>query len=386
MLTNASIDALAPGRSIADDFVPGLSARRHGSGVSFHLYYRTRAGQQRRMKVGAYPVLSIAKARGIAKEVLGAVAAGQDPAGAWQAARAAPTMTDLWAQAEAQHYTQESEWNRQAKRLYELYIGPKLGRSKVGAVDYAAVSVLHASLSKHATQANRVLAVLSKLLALAERWGYRPLGSNPCQHVERFKERRRRRFATPDEIKALGLALEAEAAAHPNEVAFLQLMLYSGARPTELLRATPAMVERIERDGRAYGVLRIPEGKTGQRDVFLPPMAMAVLDSLPPDRPHLVGRTTVPKKLWARITTQAGCPDLWVRDLRRTFATVALSHGMSLSLLGELLGHRSAQTTKIYGKLLEDHAREASASAAGIVERMMTDGRKAPPTKNEFWD
>ena len=92
-LTNAAIDALAPGRSITDDLVPGLSARRHGSGVSFHLYYRTRAGQQRRMKVGAYPVLSIAKAREIAKEVLGAVAAGKDPAGAWQAARAAPTIS-----------------------------------------------------------------------------------------------------------------------------------------------------------------------------------------------------------------------------------------------------------------------------------------------------
>lgn len=368
-LTNTAIDALQPGRTVADEWVPGLSAKRHGSGVSFSLYYRTRAGQQRRVKVGAYPVMSIAEARRAAKALLGAVAAGEDPVAGWRDARAAPTMNELWERVEREHYTQEREWNRQAKALWLNYLAKPLGGIKVSSIKYSDVASVHSihSALNTTTQGNRVLAVLSKMLALAERWGLRPTGSNPCQHVERFKERKRRRYATPEEFKAIGLALQAEAVEHPDEVAFLQLMLFSGARPSELLRATPAMVER---KGPA-GVLRIAEGKTGFRSVYLPPIAMDVLDGLPKDRTHLVGRVTVPRKLWQRVTEKAGCSDLWVRDLRRTFATVALSNGMSLSLLGELLGHKSAQTTKIYGRLFEEQAHEASAATAGVVERML---------------
>jgi hypothetical protein len=38
--------------------------------------------------------------------------------------------------------------------------------------------------------ANRCFALLSKMFNLAERWGIRPDGSNPCRHVEKNRERR----------------------------------------------------------------------------------------------------------------------------------------------------------------------------------------------------
>lgn len=281
-------------------------------------------------------------------------------------------MNDLWERCEREHYRQEeSSWNRQARALYKRYIGPAIGRSKVAAVDYAAVSALHVSFRKRATQGNRVLAVLSKLLALAERWGLRPTGSNPCQHVKRYKEAHRRRYATAAEIAAIGESMQRRAETHPEAVAFLQLMIFTGARPTELLRAPLSILERLERHGQACGVLRIAQGKTGARDVFLPPQAMATLDLLPPKRNLLVGLAGVPRRMWASIQQEVGCPDLWVRDLRRTFASVALSSGTPLSVVGELLGHKSAQTTKIYGRLIEDRAHEASAATAGLLAGML---------------
>jgi hypothetical protein len=54
-----------------------------------------------------------------------------------------------------------------------------------------------------------VLAVLSKMFNLAERWGLRPDGSNPCRHVEKFAEAKRERMLSPAELARLGEALAA---------------------------------------------------------------------------------------------------------------------------------------------------------------------------------
>ena len=43
-------------------------------------------------------------------------------------------------------------------------------------------------------QANRTLGALSKMFNLADLWGLRPDGSNPCRHVKRFYEEKRERF------------------------------------------------------------------------------------------------------------------------------------------------------------------------------------------------
>jgi integrase len=225
-------------------------------------------------------------------------------------------------------------------------------------------------MKAHPNQANRMVAVAGKMLTLAERWGWRPVGSNPCQLVERFVERKRRRYATLDELKAIGAAMDkyAEDPAHVSGVAFLLLLIFSGARPSEIERGTPDMIE-VQGDA---GVLRIEKGKTGERAVFLPPQAMRVIARLPKDRKNLAGRTTVPRALWRLIQKDSGCNDLWARDLRRTFATVALTGGVPIGVVGELLGHKSAQTTKVYAKLMEGGAHAAAASVAGRMEHLLT--------------
>jgi hypothetical protein len=44
---------------------------------------------------------------------------------------------------------------------------------------------------------------------LAEEWGLRPDGSNPCRHVKKYKETKRERFLTREEITELGKVLDA---------------------------------------------------------------------------------------------------------------------------------------------------------------------------------
>lgn len=368
-LTSSAIDAMAVGARLKDDRVQGLEVRRHKTGTSFLLYYRTRTGIARRPKIGAYPTLSIAQARGIASGWLVRVAAGEDPSLSDTAARDAPDMNALWARCEMDVWNKGKQWDREAKSMYARYLKPAVGALKVSAVTYTDIKDVHTRLKKTPNAANRVLAVCSKMLATAERMGWRQLGSNPCALVERYPEQKRRRYAPPDEIAKIGAAMDTLLLEPGNEsgVVFLYLLLFSGARPSEIANATPKMVEAV---GEA-GVLRFPEGKTGHRDIYLPAQAMRALARLPKDRKTLTGRRGVPRALWKRVLKLANINGLWARDLRRTFATVALSNGVGLSQVGELLGHRSAQTTKVYALLMEDPAHRATAGVAGHLEAMI---------------
>ena len=364
-LTNTAIERLLPGDEIRDDLVPGLTVRGHASGRSFMLFYTVR-GRRRRPKIGDYGVLSISDARKIAKRMLAEVAAGGDPSGARQAARLEPTLAVLWDRVAAEHYRGDQGWAAEAARIWNKDIKPRLGTRRVADLDYEDVKKMHDALGSPST-ANRALAVLSKMLALAERWKMRPLGSNPCQHVVRFPERKRRRYAKPEELLEIGERLRQYANANPIGVAMIYLLAFSGARPTEIERAR---WDQLEETADGAGVLRIEDGKTGRRDVHLPPQAMAVLAKVPRTGAAIF-RRRMPRRLWETIRDQIGAGDLWLRDLRRTFATVGMSNNVNAGVVGELLGHASAQTTKIYAKLMEDPAAAAAKSIADRVAGLM---------------
>ena len=111
---------------------------------------------------------------------------------------------------------------------------PCLGTMKVAGVRYSDVDALHRSMRDHPYQANRVLALLSKMFSLSMRWGWR--SDNPCKGVERFPEHRRERFLSPTEIQRLAAALND----HPSEQVanVVRLLILTGARRGEVLGGT----------------------------------------------------------------------------------------------------------------------------------------------------
>lgn len=363
-LNERAIKAAQPGDVLRDATIKGLHLRCFPTKRTFYLWYRTKAGVERKPKLGDHGSITLSQARAVAQQMLAEVALGKDPSQERHALRAEPTVTDLW-----------NEWRKrrggrkksadQDERIWRAILEPLFGGTRLSQVSYASVCGMMDEMDERPVQANRALVLLSTLF----NFGVAPLewcDRNPCKKVPRFKEAPRRRYATVEEVVAIAAALERRKATEPRSVAFLYLLILTGARKGEIAAATPAML-----DG---SVLRLPDSKTGAKTVYLPPAAVEMIDTML--RPYWTARGTLtgilsPKKLWDAVRVEAGCPDLRMHDLRHSFASAALAAGFSLDQIGELLGHKSNQTTKRYAHLVEEMAAKAAADIGGEIAARM---------------
>lgn len=362
-LTQANISTATTGAVLRCKVVPGLHVRVKPSGKKFFLSFRTRAGVERRPKLGEHPNMTLTQARAVARELLVKVAAGFDPVGDWQKEKASPTVKELIDQHELDHAA-DLKSGADIIATLRLHVVPAIGTKKVGAVRYEDMKAIHDGLKKTPYMANRVLSYASKMFSLAEKpWGYRTVEQgNPCVGVKRYPEKKRRRYATAGECRAIADILDKYVKSDPASVAFIYLLILTGARKSEIANARWAILKG--------NVLHLEDSKTGAKPVFLPSQAMAVLAELPVTSGTLTGIKD-PKKLWGTVRKRAGCPDLRMHDLRHSFASAALDAGYTLEQIGELLGHASVQTTKRYAHLIDTTAQAAVARTADNIDRKL---------------
>jgi integrase len=241
------------------------------------------------------------------------------------------------------------------ERLARTAILPMLGAREIEEITMDVAEGMHVFVPGK-VQANRALALLSAILGYAvER---RLLAHNPCRGVHRNKEKPREFFYTAEQTRAL---LAAAASSDDIRHKYIAVELLTGCRPGELLEASP--------DWRHGAVLRTPDGKTGARNIYLPPAACAILDALTLSewadgsiRYFPEGMSL--RRAWGRLCKAAGVPRARLYDLRHTFASAALASKQSLAVVGQLLGHRKAQTTLRYTHLAPDVGLDAAAAAA----------------------
>jgi xanthine dehydrogenase iron-sulfur cluster and FAD-binding subunit A len=81
------------------------------------------------------------------------------------------------------------------------------------------------------------------------------------------------------------------------------------------------------------------------------------------------------QKAWRRIRAKANLDDVRIHDLRHSFASVAVGAGMSLPMIGKLLGHTQPATTARYAHLAVDPIRAAS-NLVGIEIAAVMNGAK----------
>ena len=151
----------------------------------------------------------------------------------------------------------------------DRYILPALGSVRVVALTREEVAELHHGLQDKPYQANRTLGVLSKMMNLAEAWGLRPDHSNPCYHVRKCREGKRERFLTAEELARLGKALDEEEPFATAAVAAYRLLLYTGARLSE--------IQTLKWEHIRGNRIHLPDTKTGAKTIPLNGPALEVL-------------------------------------------------------------------------------------------------------------
>ena len=346
----------------------GLKVTPAGSKVYLVQYQLGgRKGRTRRVTIGRYGAITPTFARVEAKRLLGEIAAGRDPAAERDKAKADKSLTVVLEQFMAEHARAKLKAStaREYERTAKLYIVPRLGRRPIGEVTRQDIAKLHHELASTPYQANRTLALLSKFFNWSERRGLRPDGSNPCRHVEKYREGRRERFLSQAELARLGDALreaESDNSATLWAIAAIRLLTLTGARLNEILTL------RWEHVSEEHERLLLPDSKTGRKAIHLHAPALALLQTLPriDGNPYVIcgekaGQHLVNlEKPWRRIRKAAKLDDVRLHDLRHSFASVAASGGQSLIVIGKMLGHSQPATTARYTHLADDPVKAAS--------------------------
>ena len=213
-LTKRSIESLKPRPAPVvryDDRLSGFGVRVMPSGHRFYFVrYRNKHGRSRWFSIGEHGKVTADAARSTAQRILQAVIVDErDPSGEREAFRSAPTVNDLFDRYIAEHVERKNRpaTRREFKRIVERDLRPELGRHKVDAVTRQDIDHMHSARSATPRQANLILAVCSRAFSLAELWGMRAEGTNPCSKIERYRENRRERFLSADELGRLGATL-----------------------------------------------------------------------------------------------------------------------------------------------------------------------------------
>jgi integrase len=367
-----------------DTATTGFGLRIYPSGKkSFVVTYRVR-GRQRFMTVGPYGVFTLHEARKEAKRLLALARLGEDPSGKRLEDLRSPKMTDLAERymKEHAHVNKKPATAKTDQRIWDRIILERFGQRRVKDIQREDVATLHSSLRDKPGMANIVLSILSKAFNLAEVWGWRREGSNPCRHVQLYKIKSRERFLSDSELGRLSETLaEAERlqTEKPQVIAALRLLVLTGCRVSEILKLRWEDVDFERR------CLTLPDSKTGPKTVYLNAPALQVLARIErvDGNEHVIpGRyegtpLTSLDSMWKRIRRRAGLEDVRVHDLRHSFASFGVGLGLPLQQVGKLLGHSQIATTERYAHLADDPIRQANERIGDHIWAVMSGKPKA---------
>src|SRR6516164_11274794 len=383
-LTNKFVDQLTGEVMWWDDDpkATGFGVRSYpGGGKSFFVDYRLN-GRQRRYTIGPFPRWSAEAAREEAKALRKAIDRGVDPAGDKRARRTAPTVDDLIERYVADHLPKKTlagpRVTDEKKMLAE--IGDKLGRhTKVAEIHGGDIADMHRRITESGrpVRANRILAVCSKMFSLSlaplagETLPWRNAAQgNPCVGVAKNREDARERFFSQSELTAISDAL----ARYRGDAAdCARLIMLTGCRPIEAMKA-----EWSEFD-KEPGYWIKPSSHTKQRKAHKLPLSPAAIELVEQLRKKRKGEwvfagdkpgahLTVLSRVWTFVRKETGLgKDARLYDLRHTFASVGAGGGLSLPIIGRLLGHTQARTTLRYAHLADDPLREATEKIGAAI-------------------
>jgi integrase len=323
------------------------------------------------------------------------------------AERAAPTMLDLWERYELEHLPLKALRAQADERsMWLKIILPRLGKMRLATIDHDAIDALHRDITRirnTPVRANRTIEVLRRAFNIAIRWKW--LEDNPASGVRRNPEEKRHRYLSKTEIASLARALNQHS--EPMSANAIKLLMLTGARRSEVLGATWDMFD-LEN-----GIWTKPSAHTKQRRMHRVPLSGPALHLLCEMKDHALRKAeedgiplnpfvfpgadgrplTDIKRTWASVCRKAGLaiqvekkgrdgktvkgkdgqslltwqPNVRIHDLRHSFASILVSAGASLPLIGQMLGHTQVQTTQRYAHLFDDPLRRAAETVGNVI-------------------
>lgn len=305
---------------------------------------RRRGGWQVDVRVGGQRIRRLIASKALAQELeaklrddAGRIKAGLDPR---------RTLAD----ALARHLTTSATALRSYESLLSVarVIRPFLGRP-IDQIADAAADIIRDGQARNRQPAtiNRHLALLRKIGNQAVVWGWtqHPAG----KRVQLLPERNERHvYLTKDEVARLASECRSQGAKDA-----VLLAAYTGLRRGELLALTP----QHWRDG----ALWLATSKSGRpRRVPVPPDSWEICERLPLATTAKALRTD-----FDRARKAAGLPHVHFHDLRHTYASWLVQHGVDLISLKSLMGHSTIQMTSRYAHLEDEHLTAAVARLGG---------------------
>lgn len=354
-----------------DTELPGFGLRVFAGGSrSWFLQFRQR-GKQMRITLGRPPEVRAEEARTLARAQLAKVMLDGLPV-AQKARRDNPGATlfrdfalRFWADY-SRHWKPSTRKGNRARIFKDLT--DIFGHQRVDAIRKADVLRWRDSWADRTGAFNRTIPIMSVMMGYAEQLGMRPRGSNPCRGTPRYKRKPVDRFLSAREFNRLAGTLRDFEETHPIAVQAIRLLIYTGARHGEVVGLRWEWVQPPR--------LMLPDSKTGAKIVYLNRQAQAVLDAMANKAetglvfPSVRGdRPITLSPIWLEIRRHAALPDVRLHDLRHSFASIAIADGISLVVIGKLLGHALAETTERYAHLADEAIADAAKRISGSLAR-----------------
>jgi integrase len=426
-ITKRSVEAVQPASRdlfLWDNEMPGFGCKVTPKGNRVYILQYSRNGKVHRVTIGRHGLeLTAEQARNEAYRLRGNIASGENPALDRRKNRLTPTVAEL-GESYIEDYARphkKPSGLAQDRRNLDNHIKPLIGRLKVSEVERQDISRVMRDVAAGKTAkdektrrqgrrivkggeivANRVQALLSKMFELAEEWKYRPINSNPCRGAKRFSEHKIERYLSTEEFHRLGQALaDAETgrliveqlpttpisrkrggqkktgprSENKYAIAAIRLLILTGCRLGEILKLQWSQIDLDRR------LLILADSKTGAKTVYLSDEAIRVINSIqridkishvfPGKNPSEPIQTI--RKPWENICKAAGIANIRLHDLRHSFASVGAASGLSLPMIGALLGHTQPNTTARYAHLAASPLHQA----VETISRKIADAMEA---------
>lgn len=386
--THAESDAY----ELRDTGIPGFLLKVAPTGrKTFMLAYTANNGQRRKPAIGRFGEITVEQARAIAKDWLADIRKGKDPGAEKSAARRAATVKELFERFITDYSEPRNKPStvRSNRGYGKVHILPQLGRLKAAEVTRADIANLMSKMADTPVNANRVLCAVRKMFNMAEVWGIRPDGSNPCRHVPKFPERGRTRLITDAELARLYAYLskaETEGLEHPLILLAIRLQFEFAARMSEILELQWAWVDLDKRR------VEWPDSKTGGMSKPMSTEAVRLFETAPrfeaspyvcpsvfdPNRP--MSKFTYSDG-WRRVLGRAGLAHIGTHGIRHRAATDIANSGVPVKVGMALTAHKTVTMFMRYVHAEDDPTR----AAADIVahRRQVLVGSRA--AEKEAW-